>query len=296
MGMRRRNIAPTPSEISINGMRHSTSRQARLCIWRRRIASGCGESTNKRRGAVMTRERSGTWRLAAGALGAIAMLALAASGFAATDSNQPVRIGIIGTGKIGGTLAELWVRSGHEVMISSRHPEQLKPLAEKLGPKAHVGTPAEAAAFGPVVLISVPYAATPQVGRDFAKEMAGKVVLDTGNPYPNRDGPMADQARAKGAGPSSKEFLPGVRLVRAFNAISYVALHDESNRAGEKIAIPIAADDADALKVASGLVRDAGFDPVVVGDLSQARRFDVGTNVYVKLLTAKELKEALGLH
>jgi predicted dinucleotide-binding enzyme len=224
------------------------------------------------------------------------MLAFGANGARAADADKPVRVGIIGTGKIGGTLAELWVRTGHEVMISSRHPDELKSLAAKLGPKAHVGTPAEAAAFGPVVVVSVPYAATPQVGRDYAKELAGKVVLDTGNPYPNRDGPMADQARAKGAGPSSKEFLPGTRLVRAFNAISYVALGKESNRAGEKYAIPLASDDADALKVASGLVRDAGFDPVVVGDLSQAKLFDVGTNVYVKLLTAKELKAALGLH
>ncbi len=244
----------------------------------------------------MTRSASRGRRLASGLLAAIAAVAVAATGFAAANSASPVRIGIIGTGKIGGTLAELWVRSGHEVMISSRHPEQLKSLADKLGPKVHVGTPAEAAAFGPVVVVSVPYAATPQVGRDYAKELAGKVVLDTGNPYPNRDGPMADQARAKGAGLSSKEFLPGTRLVRAFNAISYVALHDESNRAGEKIGIPLAADDAEALQVASRLVRDAGFDPVVVGDLAQAKRFDVGTNVYVKLMTAKELQAALGLH
>jgi predicted dinucleotide-binding enzyme len=237
-----------------------------------------------------------TLRLAASALTVIAMLAFGANGASAADSDESVRIGIIGTGKIGGTLAELWVRAGRQVMISSRHPDQLKSLAAKLGPKAHVGTPAEAAAFGPVVVVSVPYAATPQVGKDYAKELAGKIVLDTGNPYPERDGPMAEQARAKGAGPSSKEFLPGTRLVRAFNAISYVALGKESNRAGEKYAIPLAGDDADALKVASALVRDAGFDPVVVGDLSQAKRFDVGTSVYVKLLTAKELKAALGLH
>lgn len=233
---------------------------------------------------------------ATGVLGAIAMLAAATVGVRTAGAAEPARIGIIGTGKIGGTLAELWSRAGHEIMISSRHPEELKSLAEKLGPKVHVGTPAEAAAFGPVVVVSIPYAATPQVGRDYAKELQGKVVLDTGNPYPNRDGPMADAARAKGAGPSSQEFLPGTRLVRAFNAISYVALHDESNRKGEKIGIPIAGNDAEAMKVAAGLVRDAGFDPVVVGDLSQAKRFDVGTNVYVKLMTAKELKAALGLH
>jgi len=234
--------------------------------------------------------------LAAGVLGAFAMLAAATVGVRTAAAAEPTRIGIIGTGKIGGTLAELWSRAGHEVMISSRHPEELKSLAQKLGPKVHVGTPAEAAAFGPVVVVSVPYAATPQVGRDYGKELKGKIVLDTGNPYPERDGPMADAARAKGAGPSSQEFLPGTRLVRAFNAIKYTDLHDESNRKGEKIGIPVAGNDADALKVAAGLVRDAGFDPVIVGDLSQAKRFDVGTNVYVKLMTAKELKTALGLH
>src|SRR6185437_6473280 len=233
--------------------------------------------------------------LAASVLGAMAMLGVAALSASVANAAEPTRIGIIGAGKIGGTLAELWSRAGHEVMISSRHPDELKSLAAKLGPKVHVGTPAEAAAFGPVAVVSVPYAATPQVGRNYAKELKGKVVLDTGNPYPERDGPMADAARAKGAGPSSQEFLPGTRLVRAFNAIKYTDLHDESNRKGERIGIPIAGNDADALKVAAGLVRDAGFDPVIVGDLSQAKRFDVGTNVYVKLMTAKELKTALGL-
>jgi predicted dinucleotide-binding enzyme len=215
--------------------------------------------------------------------------------FAAGAAEPPVRIGIIGTGKIGSALAELWVRSGHEVMISSRHPEGLVPLAAKLGPKAHVGTAAQAAAFGPVVLLAVPYAATPQVGRDYAKELAGKIVLDAGNPYPDRDGPMADAARVKGAGPSDKEFLPGVRLVRAFNSIIAGNLLSQTNRAAGLIAIPLAGEDPAALKQAATLVRDAGFDPVVVGDLSQAHRFDVGSAVYVKLMTAKELRAALGM-
>ena len=227
------------------------------------------------------------------ALAAAALLASAC--FAATDPAPPVSIGIIGTGKIGAALAELWVRSGHEVMISSRHPEALAPLAAKLGPKARVGTPAEAAAFGKVIMLAVPYAATPQVGHDYAKQLAGKVVLDAGNPYPERDGAMAEAARTKGAGPSSRDFLPGVRLVRAFNAIIAGNLLTETHRAGDLIAIPLAGDDPAALKQAAALVRDAGFDPVIVGDLSQARRFDVGSPVYVKLLTAKQLRAALGL-
>jgi predicted dinucleotide-binding enzyme len=207
----------------------------------------------------------------------------------------PLKIGIIGTGNIGGNLATLWAKAGHELVISSRHPEQLQELARSLGPRVRVGTPREAAAFGEVVLVSVPYAATPQVGRDYRQELAGKVVLDTGNPYPQRDGAMAEEARRKGTGVASAEFLPGTRLVRAFNAINYNDLRDEAHRAGERVAIPLAGDDKAALAVAERLVRDAGFDPVVVGPLSRAREFDVGTGVYTRLLTAAQLRKELGL-
>jgi len=127
----------------------------------------------------------------------------------------PLKIGIIGTGHIGGALATLWVGAGYEVMMSSRHPEELQALAHSLGPRAHVGTPREAAQFGEVLLISVPYGALPQVGRDLKSELAGKIVLDTGNPYPERDGQMAVEARRKGTGVASADYLPGVRLVRA---------------------------------------------------------------------------------
>ena len=151
---------------------------------------------------------------------------------------QPVRIGIIGAGHIGGALAKLWVQSGHEVLISSRHPQQLQALAAALGPRAHVGTPREAALFGPVVLISVPYKALPQIGQDLRGELAGKVVLDTCNPYPERDGAMAVEVRRQGTGVASPRFLPGVRLVRAFNAINYHDLEQLAHRSGEPVAIP----------------------------------------------------------
>jgi len=228
-------------------------------------------------------------------------VSLAAAGLAAASSEaqaadvRPLKIGIIGAGKIGGTLAALWVQAGHEVLLSSRHPAELQGLARSLGPRARVGAPREAAVFGDVVLISVPYGALPQIGRDLAKELAGKVVLDTGNPYPERDGEMALETRRKGTGVASAEFLPGVRLVRAFNAISYLHLKGEAHRAGEPVAIPIAGDDDRALSVATRLVRDAGFEPVVVGPLSRAKLFDVGSPVYTQLLTARELRERLGM-
>jgi predicted dinucleotide-binding enzyme len=106
---------------------------------------------------------------------------------------------------------------------------------------------------------------------------------------------MAEEARRKGTGVASAEFLPGTRLVRAFNAINYNDLKSQAHRAAPRVAIPLAGDDAEALAIAERLVRDAGFDPVVVGPLSRAREFDVGTKVYTRLLTATELRRELGL-
>lgn len=234
-------------------------------------------------------------RAAAGVAALGLALAAAAGPPAAAPTAAPLKIGIIGTGHIGGTLARLWVAAGHEVLMSSRHPDELKALAASLGPRARVGTPREAAVFGEVVLVSVPYGALPQVGRDLKAELAGKIVLDTCNPYPSRDGEMAVEARKVSTGVADPQFLPGVRLVRAFNAINSGDLASQAHRVGEPIAIPLAGDDAQALTVAERLVRDAGFAPVVVGPLSRAREFDVGTPVYTRLMTAPELRKALGL-
>jgi predicted dinucleotide-binding enzyme len=231
------------------------------------------------------------------ALTVTAQLPASAAGAQAAPAqpSAPLKIGIIGTGQMGSGLATLWVGAGHEVLMSSRHPQELQALARSLGPRAHVGTPREAAQFGEVVLIAVPYGALPQIGRDLKSELAGKIVLDTGNPYPERDGPMAVEARRKGTGVASAEYLPGVRLVRAFNEINSGDLRREAHRKGAAIAIPLAGDDAQALQVAEQLVRDAGFAPVVVGPLATARKFDVGTPVYTRLMTEPQLRQALGL-
>ena len=128
----------------------------------------------------------------------LATTAYAADVEGAHKTANPMKIGIIGAGEIGGALARHWAAAGHQLLISSRHPEQLQALAKELGPNVKVGTPREAAAFGDVVMLAVPYGATPQVGRDYAAELKGKVVLDAGNPYPSRDGEMAVRDRAAG--------------------------------------------------------------------------------------------------
>lgn len=205
------------------------------------------------------------------------------------------RIGIIGSGRIGGTLGELWLKAGHEVMLSSLDLEHDKALAARLGTGAHAGTPREAAAFGEVLLISVPYAALPQLGRDLENFIKGKVLLDTCNPIPARDGEMAVEAKTKGTGIASPQLLPGARLVRAFNSVGYAMLQSQAHRAGERVAIPLAGDDAEALAIAVRLVQEAGFEGVVVGPLARAREFDPGTSVFGKALTAAELRRGLGI-
>ena len=122
-----------------------------------------------------------------------------------------MRIGVVGAGMIGSTLAKLWVDAGHEIRMASRHPEELQPLIERLGERASAGRPPDAAAFGEVVLLTVPLKAIPDLARDLAPLLVGKVVLDTGNAYERRDGPAARQASAhqQGSAGWSAAMFPG---------------------------------------------------------------------------------------
>jgi predicted dinucleotide-binding enzyme len=227
--------------------------------------------------------------LAAAVLGLFAWIAGPVS---AQAPAAPLKIGIIGTGKIGGALARHWVKAGHEVFVSSRHPEELQGLVKELGSRAHAGTPKEAAAFGSVVLVSVPYGAMPQLGEDLRAELAGKVIIDTSNPVSPRDGDRAPEWQKKGAGVSTAELLHNNRVVRAFNCIPADSLKNNGNRQPERIAI--GGDDKAALGIAERLIRDAGFDPVVVGSLADTRKFDLGQPLAQGSLTAAQLKARIG--
>lgn len=204
----------------------------------------------------------------------------------------PLKIGVIGSGHIGSTIGSLWAKSGHPVMFSSRHPDELKPLVEGLGSLAQAGTVEEAIDFGNVVFIAVPYGAYPQIGKDYGSKLSGKVVLDAGNAVAARDGSeLTTETKEEGIGLTSSKYLPGARIVRAFNSMSYKFFASEANRAGDRMAIPIAGDDKDALNVASTLVRDAGFDPVIIGPLARATNFSQGAALYGLQLTAAEMRQ-----
>jgi hypothetical protein len=227
-------------------------------------------------------------------LGALALAAASPRGLA-QDAGGKRRIGVVGSGHIGGTIGGLWVKAGHPVLFSSRHPDELAGLVSGLGPLARAGTVAEAIGFGDVVFVAVPYGAIPQIGRDYGAALKGKIVLDACNAVGSRDGAITDEVEREGIGETSQRYLAGARLVRAFNTLSYMIFAREANRPEPRMAVPIAGDDAEAVRVAAALVRDAGFDPVVVGGLADARRFQRGAAGYGQAVTAAELKQKLQL-
>jgi predicted dinucleotide-binding enzyme len=204
--------------------------------------------------------------------GAIAVATLPFSASAA----DKLKIGMIGSGRVGSALGNALVLAGHEVMFSSRHLKEDQSLAERIGAGASAGTPREAAAFGDVLFVAVPYSALPDVGKDLADLIKGKVIIDACNPFPKRDGEIAEWAREKGAGLASAELLPGALIVRAFNAIGSASMGLAYQEPGV-VGMPIAGDDAEAVEVASDLIRDIGYEPVLIGDLEMGRHLVPGT-------------------
>ena len=210
---------------------------------------------------------------------AVATAALMIAGVpltAGAANARKMKIGIVGSGKVGAGIGSLWVQAGHQVMFSSRHIENDQALAARLGTNALAGTPQQAAAFGEVLMISVPYGALPAVGKDLASLIYGKIVIDTCNTFVWRDGDIARWAREKGAGLASAELLPGARIVRAFNAIGAARMGAKDKDPG-RIGMPIASDDAEAIVIVTQLIRDVGYEPVVVGGLVMGRYLMPGT-------------------
>jgi 8-hydroxy-5-deazaflavin:NADPH oxidoreductase len=156
----------------------------------------------------------------------------------------------------------------------------LKGLVDELGPLARAGTVAEANLFGDVVMVVVPYTALEQIGKDYGNALAKKVlVIDVSNPIARRDGAaIVDWVDEQGgAGLATAKLLPGAHIVRAFNAINYAKLPADARRQGELVGVPIAGDDPHAIDVASSLIREIGFDPVVIGGLAMGKYLVPGT-------------------
>jgi predicted dinucleotide-binding enzyme len=199
---------------------------------------------------------------------------LLTEGAAAGDTG--IKIGIIGSGSVGSALGRVWASAGHPVMFSSRNLDHDKKLAAEIGPNARAGTPSAAAAFADVLLFAVPYGALPELGKALSSMIKGKVVIDACNPFPYRDGEIANRAREQGVGRASAELLPGARIVRAFNAIGAARMGEAHEQPGH-IGMPIAGDDKEAIEVASRLIREIGYEPVLVGALDKGKYLMPGT-------------------
>jgi predicted dinucleotide-binding enzyme len=211
---------------------------------------------------------------AAGGVALCGVLPLTVRTVAAADKS--LKIGIIGSGHVGSALGEVWAKAGHLVLFSSRNLENDRKLAANVGASASAGTPQEAAAFGEVILLAVPYSAFPDLIKSVGSTLKGKVVINASNPFPQRDGQIAEQANAQGVGLFDAQALPGARLVRAFNAIGSARMASAHSDPG-KIGLPIAGDDKKAIEVTSQLTREVGFEPVVVGGLEMGKYLVPGT-------------------
>jgi 8-hydroxy-5-deazaflavin:NADPH oxidoreductase len=224
------------------------------------------------------RERRDFLRLTAGGL-AVAVLARPRVA-GAQAAGSPPKIGMVGSGREGSALGALFVKAGHPVMFSSRHPERLKDLVAGLGSLAQAGTVEQAIGFGDVVAIVVPYTAMEELGKAHASALAAKaLVMDVSNPIPRRDGEdfvkkVNDQG---GAGLVTARLLPGAHVVRAFNAIGATQLASLAHRAGDPAGVPLAGDDPKAIATAETLIRGIGFEPVLVGGLAMGKHLVPGT-------------------
>lgn len=208
---------------------------------------------------------------------------------------KPLRIGVIGAGWLGGTVGRCWVKAGHEVFFSTRHPEDLQPWVKPLGPRASFGMPKEAAEFGEILLLAVPYDTISDLVKSMRGQLQGKVLLDACNPSASNRSEIAREAMANGVAITTAKYFPGASVVRAFSAVDASSVEASFEGRGPTLGVPIAGDDASALQVATHLVRDAGCAPVVVGGLAQAVAFQRGGPGFRANTSEAKLRDLLGL-
>jgi predicted dinucleotide-binding enzyme len=207
-----------------------------------------------------------------------------------------MKIGIIGAGKIGATAAKLLTEAGHEVAISnSRGPETLKGLISQLGPRAKPMTVADAAKFGDVVLVSIPFGKFKDLPTD---AFVGKIVIDSNNYYPQRDGHFFDlDQKLTTSSELLAQHLRGSRVVKGLNTIwfEHLRTQGDTNLPREnRRAIFIASDDLEAKQVVSKLIEEMGFAAVDTGNLCDGGKSQQpGTAIYNNDLTATQAEEIL---
>lgn len=205
-----------------------------------------------------------------------------------------MKIGIIGSGNIGGNLGKHWAKAGHDVLFSSRHPEELNDLAREAGNNAKAVSVTEAfEANADAYLLATPFKAIDKISELYAGEYGNKVIIDATNPYPERDGEMAQEVR--NANYNATEYTAmkfnTAKTVKAFNTIKAEDLRDRAFREYDKLSVPFAAQDVESKAVGQQLIEDIGFDAFYIGNLSDTNIMDPDQAIYGKAVEVGELKE-----
>ncbi|SFN73909.1 hypothetical protein SAMN04487989_103126 [Bizionia echini] len=204
-----------------------------------------------------------------------------------------MKIGIIGSGNIGGNLGKHWAKAGHEVLFSSRHPESLQPLVQESEGRAKAVSVTDAfEANADVYLLATPFEAIDELAEVYAGEYGNKLIIDATNPYPERDGEMAQDVRD--ANYNATEYTAmkfnTAKTVKAFNTIKAEDLQKRAFSDVDKIAIPFAAQDEESKLVARQLIEDIGFEPLYIGSLSDTNIMDPDQAIYGKSLSREDLQ------
>jgi 8-hydroxy-5-deazaflavin:NADPH oxidoreductase len=210
------------------------------------------------------------------------------------NQENNMKIGIIGSGNIGGTLGKHWAKAGHEVMFSSRHPEELEAMAKQAN--AQVGTIEETASFSEVMLLAIPFGSIPDIAKQVGR-LQNKILIDATNPYPQRDGAVAQQViddpAQTATGYVATQFS-GTPVVKAFNSIYFKVLEDQAFQSGgDRVAVQVASDDLSAKQMVMQLIADIGFAPQDIGDLQSSTIFEPGAPLYDKNLKIGEAEALL---
>lgn len=205
-----------------------------------------------------------------------------------------MKIGIIGSGNIGGTLGTHWAQAGHEVLFTSRHPNELNELVQNAGSNAKAVNLDNAwEANADVYLLAVPFGAIDKLSELYAGEYGGKIIIDATNPYPERDGEMAQEVRDSNRNASEYTAMKfnTAKTAKAFNTIYAQHLKDRAFREVDKLAVPFAAQDEESKNITQQLIEDIGFEAVFLGDLRATGIMDPEQKIYAKSLSRKELEK-----
>lgn len=207
-----------------------------------------------------------------------------------------MKIGVIGSGNIGGNLRKHWAKAGHEVLFTSRHPKELDQLVKEAGGKSKAVSLDEAwEANADVYLLAVPFKAIDKLSELYAGEYGNKVIIDATNPYPERDGEMAQEVRDSNRNASEYTAMKfgTAKTAKAFNTIYADHLKERAFRDTDKLAIPFAAQDEDSKKITQQLIEDIGFDAVYVGGLEDTHIMDSDQKIYGKSTNRQHLEEMM---